>query len=174
MTKLIKTDFLINPKTKRRGARSTMYILSKEEKEAKTLFANGEKIFAITSSNEAFGISTYRRLLESVEEITEAYTSGLVCGVKMPQNKLLDEEYNVLNLLATRSGMDCWFWLVERGGKDMVRDLEADKYTVMSLNKALPIFAEGLLELNHYHLSEEEKEVVYQLFDRFGIDFKPV
>ena len=171
MTKLIKTVYQIKNLDTRTGKEGgPIYILLKKKKEVEELFEKGSRVYAV----KTVGGVSYRYLFKTHEEIQEAYAEGLLCGVKMPWYKLLDEEYNVLNLLATRSGMDCWFWLVERGGKDMVRDLEADKYTVMPLSKALPIFVEGLLELDCYHLSEEEKEVVHQLFDRFGIDFKPV
>ena len=172
---IIKTQCLIdNPFSYKIKKFTPMYILLKKEDEAKELFEKGTRIYAVIPYKGKYVETSHRQRLYSLEEIHSAYAGGHVCGVKMPQNRLLDEEYNVLNLLATRSGEECWFWLIERDGKDMVRDLEADKYTIMSLSTALPIFVDGLLELDHYLLTEEEKEVAYRLFDRFGIEYKPV
>ena len=178
MTQIIKTKSLIdNPISYQIQKRSNMYILPKEEKEAEELFEKGKKIYATIPFEVVDGEKRektfHRQLLRSIEEIHTAYSGGYVCGIKMPRNKLLDEEYNVLNILATRSGEECWFWLVERGGCDVVRDLEANSYTTMALSTALPIFVDGLLDLDHYRLTEEEKEVALRLFDRFGVEYKP-
>jgi hypothetical protein len=177
MKQLIKTNSLIdNPVSWGVQKSNPMYILPKEEKEAEELFKEGKKVYATVPviDGKTLEKTFHRQLLSSLAAIHSAYDGGYVCGVKMPLNKLLDEEYNVLQVLGTRSHMDSWFWLIEKDGKDMVRDLEADGYKIMALRNALPIFAEGLLDLNHYGLTEEEKKVAYQLFDRFGIEFKPV
>lgn len=171
---IIKTEFLIKGDfTHKEKKGKILYILPKEEKELKELFEKGEKVFAVLSYKGEYTETFHRKRLTSLEEIHDSCSSGLVCGIEMPKNKLLDAEYNVLQLLGTRSHMDSWFWLVEKDGKDIVRDLEANGYKLMALRNALPIFVDGLLDLDHYRLTEEEKEVAYRLFDRFGIEFNP-
>lgn len=169
--RLVKTHLLVDdPFGQRHWRTSPLYVLLVDEDDAIKRLEAGEKIFSVHPSNKHYGEMSCRKALKSAKEIREMYSYGCLCGVKMPKNRLLDEEYNVLNVLATRSKMDCWFCLIEKDGKDMVRDLEADDYTVMSLSTALPMLAEGLLNLDTYNLSEKEKDVAECLFDRFGIE----
>jgi hypothetical protein len=96
-----------------------------------------------------------------------------VCAVMAPPNKLTNDEYNVLNKLATASKMDCWFWLEDVNGNDYVRDLEENN--LLQLTEAIPIFYEGLVSLEEYGLSSfeeyglssSETETAKTLFERF-------
>lgn len=170
---IIKTELLVDDLfSRKKWQRIPLYILPKEESEAEKFYEKGERVYSIDLHNKIYGDLSCRKYLRTLEEIHEAYSSGMICGVRMPKTRLLDEEYNLLNKLATRSGEECWFWLIEKDEKDMVKDLEENR--VMSLKNALPIFVGALLDLDHYFLSEEEKEIAYRLFDRFNIEYKPV
>ena len=171
---LIKTEILLDDSGKEfntgRHRYSNMYmrVLSKEE--ALERFDEGERVYFIYQAPYTLRIyeKVCRKVCKDRDYLKDHYDIyNEVCGVSMPLNVLLDEEYNVLNLLATRSKMDCWFWLIERKGKDMVRNLEENK--IMSLKSALPGFIDGLTDLDDYFISEEEKAVFLQLIERFGI-----
>ena len=171
--RLIKTHLLVDdPFGQRKWRTSPLYVLLVDEDDAVKRLEAGEKIFSVHPSNKHYGEMNCRKALKSAKEIHEMYSYGCLCGVKMPKNRLLDEEYSVLNVLATRSGEDCWFRLIKKGGKDMVRDLESDEHPFMSLSTALPIFAEGLLSLETYRLSKEDENVAECLFDRFNIKLR--
>lgn len=148
------------------------------QEEALERFDKGEKVYFVYRDEHTKWI--YNRICRKVCKDRDCLVDHYdfyddVCGVKMPLNRLTDEEYNILNQLATKTGQDCWFWLVERGGKngklftDVVKDLENNKY--VALRNALPIFAEGIIDLNFwaYGLTEEEKDLFLQLLDRFDI-----
>lgn len=71
-------------------------------------------------------------------------------------NKLSNEEFNVLNKIATKSKMDCWFYLKQDSdGNDYVYDLEESKK--LSLSDGILMLDEGITSLDDYNLSEDEK-----------------
>ena len=171
MKKLVKTEVLLDDSGKEfnlgKHRHSTMYmkVLSKEE--ALNVFDEGKRIYFIYENNRTYR-KNCRKVCKDRDYLKDHYdVYHEVCGVPMPLNVLLDEEYNILNLLATRSKMDNWFWLVEKSGKDMVKDLDENK--IISLRAALPTFVDGLTDLNDYGISEEEKDVFLQLVERFGL-----
>ena len=56
----------------------------------------------------------------------------------------LDEEYNVLNKITSKTGMDCWFYIcVNDEGDDVILDLE-DNDTVMQIEEAIQMLLEGI------------------------------
>ena len=79
------------------------------------------------------------------------------------------EEYNVLQLVTGRSKTDCWFWLVQKNGVDMVEDLEEGK--IISLREGLIQLHEAISDvIDDYGLSQSEKDVLFNLFDKFHIN----
>ena len=179
MKELIKTEILLDDSGKEfdtgKVKRSPMYLQALTKEEALEKFDNGEKVFFIYE-NERIYHTDCRKVCKDRDYLIDHYDCyHETCGVKMPLNRLTDDEYNLLNVLALRTGEDCWFWLIERGGKngkpfkDMVKNLEEG--TIMALRNALPMFAEGVISLDfpYYYLTEEEKGTFLQLLDRFGI-----
>ena len=82
--------------------------------------------------------------------------------------RLTELEYDTVNLLATRSRMDCWFMLeTDKQGNDYVFDLEENKK--LTLKKGLKMFYMGLTDLDDYDLVDEQKRVLENLFRRLKI-----
>ena len=183
MNALIKTDVLLDDSGREfntgKHRRKPMYMETLAKEKALELFDKGEDVYFIYQDEHTKRIyngATCRKVCMDRDYLIDHYDAYHdVCGVEMPLNRLTDDEYNLLNVLATRTGQDCWFWLVERGGtngkpfRDIVKNLEENK--LMALRNALPVFAEGIISLDfpYYYLSEEEKATCLQLLDRFGI-----
>ena len=73
--------------------------------------------------------------------------------------RLTELEYNTVNLLATRSKMDCWFMLeTDKQGNDYVFDLEENKK--LALKEGIGIMYEGLTDLDDYGLYDSQKEIL--------------
>ena len=183
MNELIKTEILLDNSGKEfntgKHSRRSMYVQPISKEEALANFDRGEKVYFIYQDEHTrwiYGGANCRKVCKDRDYLTDHYDCyHETCGVKMPLNRLTDDEYNLLNVLATRTGQDCWFWLIERGGKngkpfkDRVKNLEEG--TIMALRNALPIFAEGVISLDfpYYYLTKKEKEIFLQLLDRFNI-----
>lgn len=81
-----------------------------------------------------------------------------------PQIKVLSEEqYNVLNKLAKKSKMDCWFCIKQhiRGkhaGEDYVYDLENGK--PMSLRTGVAQLISGMTDVDLGYLTDEEINIL--------------
>lgn len=68
------------------------------------------------------------------------------------------QEYNVLNKIATKSKMDCWFWLKQdKNGNDYVYDIEEGKR--MSLKKGVWQLADGFF----FDYTEKERNTLLDL-----------
>lgn len=81
--------------------------------------------------------------------------------------KLTNEEANVLNKIATKSGMDCWFFIREKSKfKDVIYDCEEDKE--LSLFDGIGMLDSGITELDDYGLTAEEKVIYYRLSSRLA------
>lgn len=82
--------------------------------------------------------------------------------------KLLNEEYNVLNKIASKSKMDCWFSLgIDKNGNDMVLDLEENKE--MPLEIGIATLYDGMTSINDYGLTDEEKNIFVNLLIKLAI-----
>ena len=61
---------------------------------------------------------------------------------------LTSDEYNVLNVISSRTKMDCWFWLKQdKNETDYVWDIESQRR--LSLKTGVGLLAEGL---DHYDI----------------------
>lgn len=69
--------------------------------------------------------------------------------------KLLTTEFNVLNKIATKSKMDCWFYIVEDKDDDIILDSETGEK--LSLYNGINMLADGMTSLDDYELTTEEK-----------------
>ena len=166
---LIKTEFIVDNSGRNfddgKIRRSTMFLLPLSMEDALKRCEAGKRVYFIYLNfldNKA-GRKVCRNAFY-IEDHYDFYHD--VCGVTISNNQLTESEYNVLNKLATASKMDCWFWLDKKGDKDYVRNLEENKD--LSLVEVLPVFYEGLTNLDDYNLDSNEKKVAEMLFERFG------
>lgn len=79
--------------------------------------------------------------------------------------QLTVEEANVLDLISSRSKMDCWFWINEDG--TAINDLEEG--TTLSLYEGISMLNDGLTDLEDYDLSCEEIEIYLKILEKLGI-----
>ena len=71
---------------------------------------------------------------------------------------LTAEEYNVLNKIATKTGMECWFFLKQdKNGNDYVYDIEEGKR--ISLKRGVWQLADGFF----FDYDEEERREILDL-----------
>ena len=151
---------------------SSAYMIPLSKEEALERFDRGEKVYFIYSDEHTMWIynkKLCRKACKDRDYLIDHYDCyHEVCGIPMPLNHLTDDEYNILQLLSSKSHMDNWFCLIEKDDKDMIRDLEEEK--IRSLKNALPDFVEGLTDVDLGWLSEEENEVFLRLVDRFGLN----
>lgn len=77
---------------------------------------------------------------------------------------LTNEQCNVLEKIAHRSGMDCWFWIDE---KNRIRDLE-NRRRIMSTAKGITQLREGMTNYTDYGLTDKEIAVFEALLDCYG------
>lgn len=81
--------------------------------------------------------------------------------------RLTDDEYNALNQIASKTKMDCWFYILEEDEHDVILDLENNKK--LSLEKGISQLMEGIVDpLTEYGLSDEKREAVEKLFEEIN------
>ena len=87
--------------------------------------------------------------------------------------RLADNEFNVLNKIATESKMDCWFCLAQdKRGNDYVLDIEND--CRMTINQGVSELVEGMTDYEDYNMTKEEIETFEGLLDKLNIQFIPL
>lgn len=69
--------------------------------------------------------------------------------------KLLTTEFNVLNKIATKSKMDCWFYIAEDRDDDVILDCETGEK--LSLYDGINMLADGMTSMDDYELTDNEK-----------------
>ena len=87
---------------------------------------------------------------------------------KIALKTLTQEQYNVLNKIARKTGMDCWFCIHQkRSGEDVIKDLENNKY--VSLRSGVSQLNEGIVpEL--LDLSKNEWNVYNNILKELSIE----
>lgn len=79
--------------------------------------------------------------------------------------KLTSSEFNVINKIARKSKMDCWFCIKERKRNEVeynyVFDCENNKG--MSLRQGIKQLIDGIIEENILELTEYEKYILIKL-----------
>lgn len=92
---------------------------------------------------------------------------------------LEDDEYDVLDTIAYRSGMDCWFAIRREGSNeppfsedtyDYVYDMENHKK--LSLDEGVEDLYDGMTEYKDYKLTPREIEVFENLLKLLNIERK--
>ena len=85
-------------------------------------------------------------------------------------NKLEQKEFHVLCKIAKKTGMDCWFYIIQNENKDYVLDLEENKK--LSLKRAVEQLVEGLAyPLIHEGLTNTEQEIFAELLKKLNITY---
>ena len=79
--------------------------------------------------------------------------------------RLTNEEANVLDVIATRSGMECWFFLKQdKNGRDYFYDIEEGRRR--PLKDGVFELADGMTGYADYSLTEEEIETFEGILKR--------
>ena len=79
----------------------------------------------------------------------------------MAIKKLSSQEYNILNKIATKTGMDCWFSIkTTKKCEDYVWDLEENKR--LSLSSGIKQLASGVVDICDY-LTPNEIDIFINL-----------
>lgn len=174
--RIVKTTLLLSDNGKEfdtgRITRKTAYLATISKEEALKRFKEHKRVYFIYEDERIFH-ENCRKVATNASYIRHHYEVYFeCCGYLATKNRLSDQEYDVLNSLAHKSGMDCWFSLRKTDEKDQqssnyVRDLESDN--ILSLSDGLTLFAEGLLKLDSCGLSKVDLETATILFDRFGL-----
>ena len=93
---------------------------------------------------------------------------------KTAYKTLTNDEYNVLNKIARKTKMDCWFDIRQDAlGIDYIWDLEERKRTC--LRTGVGMLVEGLDCQENYDncwLTEDEDKAFKALLDKLEIEFK--
>lgn len=82
---------------------------------------------------------------------------------------LTNEEYNLLNKIATKTKCDCWFSIrQDEDGTDYVFDIEEGKR--MSLKAGFELLCEAInRKENNCDLTLDEEETFNKLFDKLDV-----
>lgn len=75
---------------------------------------------------------------------------------------LTNAEYEVLNKIARKTKMDCWFYIKQNNkGQDYVFDLEYRKR--LSLKCGIKQLIDGIIDIDIFELSDNEKFTLIKL-----------
>lgn len=81
--------------------------------------------------------------------------------------KLSDDEFNGLNKIASSTKMDCWFYIMEEVGRDIIWDVENNK--ILSIEDGVSQLREGMVDpITEYGLTEDEIKAVEELFNKIN------
>ena len=81
--------------------------------------------------------------------------------------KLSDDEFNGLNKIASSTKMDCWFYIMEEVGRDIIWDVENNK--ILSIEDGVSQLMEGMVDpITKYGLTEDEIKAVEELFKQIN------
>lgn len=86
----------------------------------------------------------------------------------MKTDSISIEEESVLNLIAIRSKMDCWFDITfDKHNNQCIYDREEKRF--LSLKDGISLLYQGITDLDDYYLSESQKETFNNLLRRLSI-----
>ena len=100
--------------------------------------------------------------------------------MKKRRNFVNDAEYNLLNKLARKTGMDCWFCVVGHmitANQELSLETDtcyhkvydAEENKEISLHKSMEMFVDGLNKEDLQRLPAQDREIFYRLCDDIGI-----
>ena len=81
--------------------------------------------------------------------------------------KLTSDEFNGLNKIASSTKMDCWFYIMEEVGRDIIWDVKNNK--ILSIEDGVSRLIEGMIDpITKYGLTENEIKAVEELFKQIN------
>lgn len=104
-----------------------------------------------------------------------------VCDCEMPSGKsscrsprrtkfnrkLTGDEFNGLNKIASSTKMECWFYILEEVGKDVIWDVENNK--ILTIEEGVSQLMEGMVDpITEYGLTEDEIKAVEGIFEQIN------
>lgn len=95
-------------------------------------------------------------------------SSPCIAPIKTNFNrKLSDDEFNGLNKIATSTKMDCWFYIMEEVGRDVIWDIENNR--ILSMEEGVSRLMGGMVDtMTEYGLTEDEIKAVKELFKQIN------
>lgn len=166
---VVKTEYIVDDSGRNfddgRVRKKSLFLVALSKEKAKEHLKKGKALYFIYPNflDGKYG----RKLCHNSSYLENHYDIyGDFCGERASINKLTTLEAHVVDILAARSKMDCWFYLESRDDRDCIRDLESD--LTISLKEGIHSLFNGLTSLDDYNLSESEKIIAKTLFERFG------
>lgn len=94
--------------------------------------------------------------------------SWCIAPIKTKFNrKLSADEFNGLNKIASSTKMDCWFYIMEELGRDVIWDIENNR--ILSMEEGVSQLMEGMVDpMTEYGLTEDEIKAVEELFKQIN------
>ncbi len=94
--------------------------------------------------------------------------SPCIASIKTKFNrKLTGDEFNGLNKIASSTKMDCWFYIMEEVGRDVIWDVENNK--ILSIEDGVSQLMEGMVDpITEYGLTEDEIKAVEGIFKQIN------
>ena len=81
--------------------------------------------------------------------------------------KLTGDEFNGLNKIASSTKMDCWFYIMEEVGRDIIWDIENNR--ILSIEEGVSQLMEGMVDpITEYGLTEDEIKAVEEIFKQIN------
>ena len=138
-------------------------VLAGDEEEAK------EKALSLYEDEEPeFLIDKLMHKVCDCESPGSGTDSPCITPLKTKFNrKLSDDEFNGLNKIASSTKMDCWFYIMEEVGRDIIWDVENNK--ILSIEDGVSQLMEGMVDpITKYGLTEDEIKAVEVLFKQIN------
>ena len=138
-------------------------VLAGDEEEAK------EKALSLYEDEEPeFLIDKLMHKVCDCESPGSGTDSPCITPLKTKFNrKLSDDEFNGLNKIASSTKMDCWFYIMEEVGRDIIWDVENNK--ILSIEDGVSQLMEGMVDpITKYGLTEDEIKAVEELFKQIN------
>ena len=138
-------------------------VLAGDEEEAK------EKALSLYEDEEPeFIIDKLMHKVCDCESPGSGTDSPCITPLKTKFNrKLSDDEFNGLNKIASSTKMDCWFYIMEEVGRDIIWDVENNK--ILSIEDGVSQLMEGMVDpITKYGLTEDEIKAVEELFKQIN------
>ena len=138
-------------------------VLAEDKEEAK------EKALSLYEDEEPeFLIDKLMHKVCDCESPVSGTDSPCITPLKTKFNrKLSDDEFNGLNKIASSTKMDCWFYIMEEVGRDIIWDVENNK--ILSIEDGVSQLMEGMVDpITKYGLTEDEIKAVEELFKQIN------
>ena len=134
-------------------------ILAGDEEEAK------EKALELYGDEEPeYLVDKLMHKVCDCESVASGANSPCIASIKTKfKRKLTGDEFNGLNKIASSTKMDCWFYIMEEVGRDVIWDIENNK--ILSMEEGVSQLIEGMVDpITEYGMTNDEIKAVEGLF----------